>query len=394
MDNLGIIELYEKNVQSNSVNEFKEKTNSTLHVETKKKKSARDTEWLDIIEQTIPYIDNIFRKPNRFIVNEEEIVKIEQTKKVTVETIKHLSKNTNLIQTIDEKTGDVTPSKLLNVRKEESYNTYENRLIYTLVQNTKMFIKRKTDELIESINLENEQDDKSKDNTKIEYNATSEVNDEKINVQVNLNSETDPNGDESKDKNKLILDRIEEVKRKIDIVSNAEPYIVIDKLHITLVKEPIRKTNVVLKNVNFQYAMKLWSYLRENFDQTDFENADENKDYMDQGELKQFIDEAFLLQYLAMKTIDEDRKESEATYQELKENMVEQMIEKIVDMEEDETENVNNAGSAEQQLIQMISEKYEVIKYKKTEIIKEIQQIFKKYIVKYEEQVEKGENKC
>lgn len=394
MDNLGIIELYEKNGQSNSVNEFKEKTNSTLHVETKKKKSSRDTEWLDIIEQTIPYIDNIFRKPNRFIVNEEEIVKIEQTKKVTVETIKHLSKNTNLIQTIDEKTGDVTPSKLLNVRKEESYNTYENRLIYTLVQNTKMFIKRKTDELIESINLENEQDDNSKDNTKIEYNATSEVNDEKINVQVNLNSETDPNGDEAKDKNKLILDRIEEVKRKIDIVSNAEPYIVIDKLHITLVKEPIRKTNVVLKNVNFQYAMKLWSYLRENFDQTDFENADENKDYMDQGELKQFIDEAFLLQYLAMKTIDEDRKESETTYQELKENMVEQMIEKIVDMEEDETENVNNAESTEQQLIQMISEKYEVIKYKKTEIIKEIQQIFKKYIVKYEEQVEKGENKC
>ena len=389
MDNLGIIELYEKNEKSNSVDEFKEKTNSTLHVETKKKKTARDTEWLDVIEQTIPYIDNIFRKPNRFIVNEEEIVKIEQTKKVTVETIKHLSKNTNLIQTIDEKTGDVTPSKLLNVRKEESYNTYENRLIYTLVQNTKMFIKRKTDELMKSINSENEQDDNDKDNAKLEYSATSEVKDEKINVQVKLNSEIDPNGDESKDKNKLILDRIEEIKRKIDVVSNAEPYKVIDKLHITLVREPIRKTNVVLKNVNFQYAMKLWSYLRENFDETDLENTEENKDYMDQGELKQFIDEAFLLQYLAMKTIDEDRKENEATYQELKEKMVEQMLEKMVDMDEDESENVNDNGSAEQQLIQMISDKYEVIKYKKTEIIKEIQQIFKKHIEKYEEQVEK-----
>ena len=389
MDNLGIIELYEKNEKSNSVDEFKEKTNSTLHVETKKKKTARDTEWLDVIEQTIPYIDNIFRKPNRFIVNEEEIVKIEQTKKVTVETIKHLSKNTNLIQTIDEKTGDVTPSKLLNVRKEESYNTYENRLIYTLVQNTKMFIKRKTDELMKSINSENEQDDNDKDNAKLEYSATSEVKDEKINVQVKLNSEIDPNGDESKDKNKLILDRIEEIKRKIDVVSNAEPYKVIDKLHITLVREPIRKTNVVLKNVNFQYAMKLWSYLRENFDETDLENTEENKDYMDQGELKQFIDEAFLLQYLAMKTIDEDRKENEATYQELKEKMVEQMLEKMVDMDEDKPENINDNGSTEQQLIQMISEKYEVIRYKKTEIIKEIQQIFKKYIEKYEEQVEK-----
>lgn len=389
MDNLGIIELYEKNGKNSSVKEFQEKTNSTLRVEAKRKMSAKDTEWLDVIEQTIPYLDNIFRKPNRFIVNEEEIVKIEQTKKVTVETIKHLSKNTNLIQTIDEKTGDVTPSKLLNVRKEESYNTYENRLIYTLVQNTRMFIKRKTDELMKSINSENEQDDNDKDSTKLEYNATSEVKDEKVNVQVQLSSELNPKGEETQDKNKAILDRIEEINRKIDVVTNAEPYKVIEKLHITLVREPIRKTNVVLKNVNFQYAMKLWSYLRENFDETELEPAEENRDYMDQGELKQFIDEAFLLQYLAMKTIDEDRKENEAAYQELKEELVEQMIEKMIDMEDDESENINGKSDAEQQLIQMILEKYEVIKYKKTEIIKEIQQIFKKYIEKYEEQVEK-----
>lgn len=390
MDNLGVIELYEKSGKSNSVKEFQEKTNSTLRVETKRKIASKDTEWLDVIENTIPYIDNIFRKPNRFIVNEEELVKIEQTKKVTVETIKHLSKNTNLIQTIDEKTGDVTPSKLLNVRKEESYNTYENRLIYTLVQNTRLFIKKKTDELLKSINAENEQDDEDKNSTKLEYNATSEVKDEKVNVQVKLNSEIDPNGDESKDKNQMILDRIQAVKNKLDIVSNAEPYKVIDKLHITLVKEPIRKTNVVLKNVNFQYAMKLWSYLRENFDEMGLENADEDKNYNDQGELKQYIDETFMLQYLAMKTIDEDKVENEITYEELKEKMVEQMIEKIVDMENnDETENVNGTNSAEQQLLQMIAEKYEVIKYKKIEIIKEIQQIFKKQIEKYEEQIEK-----
>ena len=389
MDNLGIIELYEKNGKNSGLKEFQEKTDSTLRVEAKRKKTAKDTEWLDVIEQTIPYLDNIFRKPNRFIVNEEEIVKIEQTKKVTVETIKHLSKNTNLIQTIDEKTGDVTPSKLLNVRKEESYNTYENRLIYTLVQNTRLFIKRKTDELMKSINSENEQDDNEKDSTKLEYNATSEVKDEKVSVQVELSSELNPNGDESQDKNKQILDRIEEIKRKIDVVTNSEPYKVIDKLHITLVREPIRKTNVVLKNVNFQYAMKLWSYLRENFDETKLEETEENKNYMDQGELKQFIDETFLLQYLAMKTMDEDRKENEATYQELKEKLVEQMLEKMIDMEDDESENINGKSDAEQQLIQMISEKYEVIKYKKTEIIKEIQQIFKKYIEKYEEQVEK-----
>ena len=46
----------------------------------------------------------------------------------------------------------------------------------------------------------------------------------------------------------------------------------------------------------------------------------------------------------------------------------------------------------EQDLAQMIAQRYEVIKYKKMEIIKEIQQIFKKHIERYEEQVEKRGN--
>ena len=388
MDSLGVVELFEKNSQSSRVKEFEDKTNSTLRVETKRKKTVRDTEWMDIVEQTLPYIDNIFRAPNRFIVNEEEIVKIEQAKKVTVETIKHLSKNTNFIQTVDDKTGDVTPSKLLNVRKEESYDTYENRLIYTLIQNSKLFIKKKKEELAQKNDGENERKEGEKDSTILEYNATSEVKDEKINVQLKLNSELDPNGDEAKEKNEEILKRIETIESKINVISNSEPYKVIDKLHISLIREPIRKTNVVLKNVNFQYAMRLWSYLRENFD-GDFDGEEENRDYMDTGELKQFINETFLLQYLAMKTIDEDRTENEVTYQELKEKMIEKMIEKVVDIEQ-ETENISGVDTTEQQLIQMISNKYEVVKYKRTEIIKEIQQIFKKYIEKYEEQIEKG----
>ena len=162
MDNLGIIDLYQNDKEKNSIKEFMEKTDSTLNVETERKRTTLDTEWIDMIENTIQYLDNIFRNPNRFIVNEEEVVKVEQAKKITIETIKHLSKNTNFIQTIDEETGDVTPSKLLNVRKEESYDTYENRLIYTLVQNTKMFIKKKKEELLTQIPKdENEQASKN-----------------------------------------------------------------------------------------------------------------------------------------------------------------------------------------------------------------------------------------
>lgn len=381
MDNLGIIDLYQNDKEKSSIKDFIEKTDSTLNVETDRKRTTLDTEWLEVIEGTIQYIDNIFRSPNRFIVNEEEVVKVEQAKKITVETIKHLSKNTNFIQTIDPVTGDVTPSKLLNIRKEESYDTYENRLIYTLVQNTKMFIKRRKEELMSCIGVENSEE-QSKNNKRLHYNATALINDEKVNVNMNLNSNLDSAGEASKDKIQKILLRIEEVEKKIELLGDAEPYQVIDKQHISLVREPIRKTNVVLKNVNFQYAMKLWTYLRDNYN-IGLAEEEEHQNYTDSGELKQFIDETFLLQYIAMKTLDEDQQENQATHQEIQETMVDQMIEKMIDMDVEVTE---------QQLTQMIAQRYEVIKYKKTEIIKEIQQIFKKHIERYEEQIEKRGN--
>ena len=105
---LDVLDLYEKSSKKRT-DGFKDNIESTLRVQTDIKKSIKDFTWIDIMEEVIPHIIMIFRNPNRFIVNEEEIVKIESVRKVTVESIKHLAKNTNLIQTIDDDTGDVTP---------------------------------------------------------------------------------------------------------------------------------------------------------------------------------------------------------------------------------------------------------------------------------------------
>ena len=142
MNELEIINLYEQS-DDNKNKDFYENINSNLRVVTNYDKTSTNFEWLDIMEDTIRYLDNILRNPNRFIVNEEDIVKIELARRVTVESIKHLSKNTNLIQDIDKKTGDVKPSKILNINKEESFNTYENRFIYSLIKNMRMFIEKK-----------------------------------------------------------------------------------------------------------------------------------------------------------------------------------------------------------------------------------------------------------
>lgn len=132
------------------------------------------------MEDTIQYLDNILRNPNRFIVNEEDIVKIELARRVTVESIKHLSKNTNLIQDYNKETGDVRPSKILNINKEESFDTYENRFIYSLIKNMKFYIDRKKRNLIT--------ESSSKDDTKMEYNAKSNIGRENVDISMTIKS--------------------------------------------------------------------------------------------------------------------------------------------------------------------------------------------------------------
>lgn len=375
MDNLEVIELYEDSNKEKS-KKFIDSAESSLKVQTEKKYVTRDVEWMNLMEEVIPHLDHVFRTPNRFIQNEEEIVKIEQARKVSVETIKHLSKNTNFIQTVEEKTGNVIPSKLLNVRKEETYNTYENRLAYTLIQNVKFFINKKKQLLIESLSVE--KNDENKDNKKLEYNAKSKLNDEAVDINVSISSKLDSQGKDSQEKNKDMLERIESIERKITDIESNDVYKILDKLHVTLVKDPIRKTNMILKNVHFQYIMKLWEFIKDNFNEN-ANSTEENKDYMDDGQLKKMMDEAFLLQYLVMKTLDEDETEKQDTKKEVKAIILEQMLDKMIDLDEDITE---------EQLHQLVAEKYEVIKYKKMAVLQDIQKIFKKHIDLYEEMVE------
>ena len=372
MDKLEVVDVYE-NANKTKIDEFTNKTNSTLKVNIDKKRKVKEFGWIEMMAFTIPYLDNILRKPNRFIVNEEEIVKIEQAKKVSVETIKHLSKNTNFIQTVDKETGDVTPSKLLNVRKEETYNTYENRLVFTLIQNMNRFIKKKKENLTK-ISPESENNTEEKDNKMLEYSATSTVEDEQIEVNLSLNSKLVPNSGKDTEELSTIIAQIDEIEKKIQGLQSTEVYKTLAKEHVLEVREPVKKTNVILKNVNFQYAMKLWDYLRDNFEDKDT-STEEQKDYMDNGNLKKMVDETFLLHYLTMQTLDnDDIEEKKDTKEEMQKNVVDQMIDKMLEI---------NENLSEEQIKNLIAAKYEVVKYKKLAVIQEIQKIFRDHIKSY-----------
>ena len=68
-----IFDLYQK---SNNINNehFNKMLDSKLHVYKDYEKIEYDFEWLDIMEETIRYLDNILRNPNKFIINEEDVI--------------------------------------------------------------------------------------------------------------------------------------------------------------------------------------------------------------------------------------------------------------------------------------------------------------------------------
>lgn len=213
-----------------------------------------DLTWIEAIEEAIIPLDNIIRNPRRFIVQEEEIVNIELARKISPESIRHLAQHTNMIAKVEE--DSVTPNRILNIFKEESFETYENRFIYTLLINLQYFISKRLKAIDESVDGNNVTSILFKDNFSIG----------KENVKCSFEMTIDSPGFKM-DGNLLDVDpeklskfqRIERIKKILYDFQNSP---LIKALSgTTLVRPPIMRTNVLQKNPDFKKAKALWDFI-------------------------------------------------------------------------------------------------------------------------------------
>lgn len=305
---------------------FLKNINSTLYVKKNYDLKEYDYEWLDKLEDTIPYIDNILRNPRRFIVNEEEIVKVELSRKVTVESVIHLTQHTNLIQKIEDN-GDVKPSKILNINKEESIDTYENRFIYTLINNLRMFFEDRV--------VFTSGPSYCVDKNVLKYEANSKVNGQDLKISLNINDVTKNIKEKSGGKAGLTYDeRVSKIKKQIDSFIGSELHQTLSRLHVPPVRSPIRKTNVILKNPNFRKAEELWNYIQ-SFESKD-KREKENNEYYDKGDLKGEYDQTFLMTFIANRNYIS--KSTQSTESNIMNQMIQRLIDNLLDTDEDLTE--------------------------------------------------------
>lgn len=364
MNDLNVVDLYH-NSSDNKRKDFLKNHKTKIKIDHNFEKNIVDDSWLIKIEENIRYIDNILRNPNRFIINEEEIVKVELAKRITVDSIKHLSRNTSFIQDIDEVTGDVKPSKVLNINKEESFNTYENRFIYTLIKNLMMYVDIKK----RSINL----GASSKNDKLLTYEGESKVGNENVNISLVLNSSM-------KDDNFIneLEKRINKVEFQIKDLVNTDLYKNIDRLRVALVTAPIKKTNLILKNTNFQHAVALWNFLQEEMnDNSEVETG--NNVIENDPKIKKLLDETFLLNYFILNSVDNDEKlDNDKKIKQNRDVLINNMIQDLV---------VTNRDLTIDQLGDIVNKQIQLVKKQALADEKEIRAIFESAINEYLEMI-------
>lgn len=208
-------------------------------------------DWIETIEDALPNLDAVVRNPRRFIVQEEDIVDVSLAKSISTESIKHLAQHTNMISKI-EKDGSVIPNKILNITKEESFEIYENRFLYTLLLKLKDFVTMRYDKIKKA--------SATQDVLQLEVESRFNLQSKKISYRTEYMAQL--SFDEVMQLDPETLTKIERIAKIDRIVTDFLSSSFAKAMRSCApVRPPITRTNVILKEPNFKKALTLWQFI-------------------------------------------------------------------------------------------------------------------------------------
>ncbi len=234
--------------------------NAKIELKKRYMLKAIDEEWVTRIEDALPALDEIIRNPSRFIEETEKILPIELSRNISSRSIKHLSQHTDYISKVE---GDmVTPSKILNVFRDETIRTYENKFINTLVNRLYIFVERRYETAMK--------EGKDEKNTSLDF-CEDFVHGEisgKMHFRVEI-SEEPKNGEQLKNYT-YTTDLWQRVIRLHHICRAYMNSDFVKDMDRQYVRPPIVRTNALLKNKNLRQCLELWEFIES------YENAGYN----------------------------------------------------------------------------------------------------------------------
>ena len=208
-----------------------------------------DEEWISVIEDSLDAINNVIEKPRRFITTEQEVVPVSLAKKISADSVRHLSQNTQFLAPSDD--GGVHPTKILNVSMAETYDLYENRFVYHLIQRLLTFVDRRTDVIFWSTGNE----------VRNRFTMHSKIGDayEEIEYNVEMTVRDRQNFAENDADNMDTFMRIDRVRRLV-MALRGSSFCQLMK-GCSVVRSPIQRTNLIMKDPNYRKCFQLWQFM-------------------------------------------------------------------------------------------------------------------------------------
>ena len=296
---------------------------NTLHQTAQVLHKVVDERWLTTIEESLDAINNIIEKPRRFITTSEEVVPVALAKKITADSVRHLSMNTQFIASNED--GDIQPTRVLNVTTEESYDLYENRFVYHLIQRLVTFIDKRTDIIFWSTGDE-------KRNT---LTMTSKVDDayEEIEYKLEMKIKNRQSFAENDSDNMQVFMRIDRVRRLVMALRSSSFCSLM--AGCATVKSPIQRTNLLMKDPDYRTCYKLWQFL-ESYDEVGYKiEVQDSAMAFDEDYLFQLYTN-LITNYTVFKSLmEDDARDMEEIVAEKREviepKFVKEIVEEIVD---------------------------------------------------------------
>ena len=249
-----------------------------------------DEKWLTVVEEGIESIFNIVDKPRRFITTTEEVVPVALAKKITADSVRHLSQHTQFIT--ENAAGEIQPTRILNVTTEESYDLYENRFVYHLIQRLFAFVDKRTDIIFWSTG----------DETCSVMSMESKVDDayEEISYKVEMTIKNRQSYVESDSDHMDLFKRIDRVRR-LSRTLRASSFCDIMN-GCARVHSPIQRTNLIMKDPDYRTCYRLWQFI-ESYDEVGYsiEERDSALQFDEEYLLQMYIN--FITNYTVFKSI-------------------------------------------------------------------------------------------
>ena len=220
-------------------------------IEITRKNCVVETDWLEMIEAKLEFIEKAIKEERQFIRTNGEVEPIEKVKRVSKDSVEHLARHSNYFTREPEEGEDMIPDQLYVVERLSDYAVYENRFLYMLLCYLRDFIGMRYEKILELTNT-------YVGNMAMEKDVV-EIN-RKVKVHVRLEEER---------KNDEYLREHNMAQRELDrmrilhqaVLAFLKTPLMVEVAKTPMIKPPITRTNVLKMNRNFREALNLYEYV-------------------------------------------------------------------------------------------------------------------------------------